>query len=61
MEIPVRPKLSTITFDQGQADVSFEEPELHLIVNKGSMNKTIPIEIGDMEPVKISGKITISF
>lgn len=57
----MRPKLSTITFDQGQADVSFEEPELHLIVNKGSMNKTIPIEIGDMEPVKISGKITISF
>lgn len=56
----MRPKLSTIAFDQGQADVSFEEPELHLIINKGS-TKTIPIEMGEVEPVKISGKISISF
>jgi hypothetical protein len=57
MEKPVSTKLSTLILDQGESDVSFEEPELNLIVKKGS--KTIPFEQG--EPIKITGSFTISF
>ncbi len=59
MEITVSRKLSTMALDQGETDASFEEPELHLIVNKGS--KTILFPEREMEPIKISGKITVSF
>ncbi|MFN4173680.1 MAG: hypothetical protein ACK4HV_01060 [Parachlamydiaceae bacterium] len=48
-----------MALDQGETDASFEEPELHLIVNKGS--KTILFPEKEMEPIKISGRISVSF